>query len=93
MTKEYEKLLDIYISRVELYFKENNFNTKERQGYIFWKAYIKYCIDTNYSSLASDIFNKLVTRGIIVCDNNPYCKLYHHRDYIVIKKFKKLDWN
>ena len=60
MTKEYEDLIQTYVQRITLYLEENKYEKKKAQNYQFWLCYIKYWIDTNYSSLAGDVFKKLV---------------------------------
>jgi len=93
MTKEYEDLLKVYCNRVELYFKENKFAKHGLQDFIFWKNYIKYCIDTQYNSLATEVLHILIRKKIILCNNNIYKKLYYHKNYKHAIRLQELQWN
>ena len=70
MTKEYTELVCKYAKRVELYLTENAFDKKQAQEYGFWSAYIKYCLDTHYSTLVNEVFKQLVRAFIVnICNN------------------------
>ena len=95
MTKEYEKLICKYTKRVERYLNENDFSKTPPQNFQFWIAYIKYALDSNYTLLNHEIFNKLIKDKILLCENTPYRKLYHHSDYKKERTelLSKLQWN
>ena len=78
MTKEYENLIKKYSKRVELYLNENDFSKTPAQNFKFWVAYIKYCLDSTYPLLNHEVFNKLVKDKILLFENTPYKKLWHH---------------
>jgi hypothetical protein len=95
MTKEYEKLINKYAKRVELYLNENDFSKTAPQNFKFWVAYIKYCLDSTYPLLNHEVFNKLVKNKVLIIENTPYHKLWHHKDYKIerTKLLSKLQWN
>ena len=95
MTKEYTELVCKYAKRVELYLTENSFDKKQAQEYGFWSAYIKYCLDTHYSTLVNEVFKQLVRDKVLIFENNVYRKKWHHYLYKKerTEKLMKLQWN
>tara|TARA_E500000318_G_scaffold79453_1_gene74405 strand:+ start:873 stop:1160 length:288 start_codon:yes stop_codon:yes gene_type:complete len=95
MTKEYEKLISKYSKRVERYLNENDFSNTPPQKFQFWIAYIKYCLDSSYTLLNHEVFNKLLSDKILILENSPYQKLYRHFEYKKEKydKLERLQWN
>lgn len=95
MTKEYSELICKYAKRVGLYLTENRFDKKQAQELGFWTAYIKFCLDTHYATLASEVFKQLCRDKILICENNVYKKRWHHFLYKQerTKKLNILQWN
>mgnify|MGYP003119149711 CR=1 FL=1 len=94
MTKEFEELVSKYAKRVGLYLNENKFYEKKAQVYGFWAAYIKFCLDTHYATLTSEVFKQLVRDKILIFDNNVYRKRWHHHEYKKerTEQLSKLQW-